>query len=128
MTFLRSVLLHARWSWLVLFLGMAGIIAVATLTPQDRVPQGPAGLDKVFHALAFGVLVLPVALLRPDRLPAVLLLAIAYGGLIELIQPLVGRSAERADLFADALGALAGAGLGLALRRHLLRRESDRSR
>lgn len=124
MTSLRSVLLRARWSWLVLFLGMAGIIALATLTPPDRMPQGPVGLDKVFHALAFGALVLPAALLRPDRLPVVLLLAIAYGGLIELIQPLVGRSAEWVDLLADALGALAGAGLGLALRRSLLRRET----
>jgi VanZ family protein len=62
--------------------------------------------------------------LRPERLPAVLVLAIAYGGLIELIQPLVGRSAESADLLAHALGALAGAGLGLALRRGLVRRET----
>jgi VanZ family protein len=124
MTLLRSFVLRARWSWLVLVLGMAGIIALATLTPPGRMPQGPAGLDKVFHALAFGALVLPAALLRPDRLLVVLLFAIAYGGLIELIQPLVGRSAEWADLLADALGALAGAGLGLALRRGLLRRET----
>jgi VanZ family protein len=103
---------------------VAGVIAVATLMPQDHLPQGPAGLDKAFHALAFAALVLPAALLRPDRLPVVMLLAFAYGGLIEPIQPLVGRSAEWADLLADAFGVMAGAGIGLALRRGLLRRET----
>jgi len=42
----------------------------------------------------------------------------AYGGLLELVQPAVGRSAEWADLAADLVGALAG----WAWARHAARR------
>ena len=42
-------------------------------------------------------------------------LALFYGGVIEVIQPFVGRSGEIADLYADGIGLLIGAVLGVLL-------------
>lgn len=117
MTFAEPASRRARRGWLLVSVALAGVIAVATLMPQSQMQVGPVGMDKLYHLLAFAALVFPTALLRPDCLTLVLVLAIGYGGLIELVQPLVGRSTEWADLLADAMGAAVGAGLGLGLRR-----------
>jgi VanZ family protein len=45
--------------------------------------------------------------------------AVAFGGLIEIVQPYVGRGAEWADLVADGLGAALGVSLGLFIRKIL---------
>jgi VanZ family protein len=39
----------------------------------------------------------------------VALATLAYGGAIEIVQPITGRAAEWADLLADGAGAFAGA-------------------
>jgi VanZ family protein len=44
---------------------------------------------------------------------------VAFGGLIEIVQPYVGRGAEWADLVADGLGAALGVSLGLFFRKIL---------
>ena len=80
-------------------------------------PPGPSGLplpltDKQLHALAFGLLVLPVALTRPRALYWLAPLALAFGALIEVIQPSVGRTGEWPDLLADGLGIAVVCGLG----------------
>jgi len=98
---------------------LAVIIAVLTLAPM---PSGsPAGSDKLYHVLAFACLAFPLPLVRPRWTVWVILGVIAYGGVIEVIQPFFGRQAEWADLLADGIGALLGAviarQLGLWLRR-----------
>ncbi|PQO24613.1 VanZ family protein [Rhodobacteraceae bacterium WD3A24] len=87
---------------------LAAVIALLTLSPSNA-PPGASGLDKVAHFVAFGALAFPLAAARPRLFWPVVLGATAYGGLIEVIQPLVGRGAEWGDLAADAAGALAGA-------------------
>ncbi len=87
---------------------------VACLPPSD---SGTSLLpDKVQHALAFAIAILPVALIgtrRTVRNVAIFLLCI--GILIEIIQPWFGRDRSIYDVMADivglALGTLTGRGL-----------------
>ena len=96
---------------------LAAVIAVLTLT-QLPVPQsGVPGSDKAHHLLAFAALAFPLSAARPRLAPWVVLGVVAYGGLIEVIQPYTGRHGEWGDLVADAggaiLGSVAGAAAGL---------------
>jgi VanZ family protein len=94
---------------------LAAVIAVLTLTqlpsPQIRVP----GSDKVHHLLAFAALAFPLSAARPRLAPWVVLGVVAYGGIIEIIQPYTGRQAEWGDLVADAGGAILGSLLGVLI-------------
>ena len=103
--------------WLGSTLLLAVIIGVLTLAnPVQMTPISP-GNDKVYHLLAFASLVFPTALLRPRMLLAVATLALIYGGVIELVQPTVGRTAEYGDMLANALGVGLGILVGLAVQR-----------
>ncbi|WP_160144541.1 VanZ family protein [Pseudogemmobacter humi] len=93
---------------------------VATLTPVAALPA-VGGSDKLHHMLAFTVLALPVALLRPRWMLQTALALALYGGLIELVQPFVGRSRDLMDWLANLAGIATGSLTGLALRL-LLRR------
>ncbi|MGM0662071.1 MAG: VanZ family protein [Pseudomonadota bacterium] len=88
---------------------LALIIAWLTLTPVAPGPPGVPGLDKIGHVVAFAALAAPFAWRMPQRWWVVALAALGYGVLIELVQPLVGRSREGADLLADGTGAFLGA-------------------
>lgn len=101
----------------LLTLILAVAIAVLTLMPHPPGPPGVPGMDKLVHLLAFAALVAPLAWRYPRYWAAVAFAALAYGGLIELVQPHVGRSAEWADVLADALGAFGGAWLAARLGR-----------
>lgn len=101
---------------LTFFLALA--IAITTLMPSTGGTAPLLGLDKLAHLVAFALLVLPLSLRAPHRWPLIWIAAVAYGGLIEIVQPHVGRGAEWADLLADGLGAGLGIGLALTLRRH----------
>lgn len=101
---------------LCLTLLVACVIAVATLMPASVASAAPGG-DKLHHFLAFALLVLPTAVIRPRWTVAAIVLAILYGWLIELVQPSFGRTYDLADLRADAIGAVIGGLLGLAIGR-----------
>ena len=107
----------ARLAWVATFL-FAAILVALTLAPS--VPSvGPATNDKVQHFIGFAVLAAPLGMAYPRRILAVILAAVAFGAMIELVQPFVGREREAADLVADALGAVFGGTLARvwALRR-----------
>lgn len=93
------------------------IIAVLTLAPLNT--DGPHGTDKLYHVLAFASLAFPLPLVRPRLTLWVVLGVVAYGGLIEAVQPLFGRHAEWADVVADSVGAVIGAGAGYLLSRRV---------
>ena len=105
---------------LILTLLLASAMAVATLMPLTGGPGIP-GSDKTHHILGFAVLALPMATVRPRAMLWLAPLLACYGGLIEIVQPYVGRGRELADWLADlagvGLGTLAGLGLGRAWRR-----------
>ncbi|MCZ4353064.1 VanZ family protein [Roseovarius aestuarii] len=84
------------------------VIAVLTLMPSSQA-DGPPTPDKLYHFIAFAALVVPLGLVYPRHIWWVVVTATAYGGLIEIIQPSVGRGAEWLDLLADLLGAITGA-------------------
>lgn len=88
---------------------LALVIALLTLMPQAPGPEGVPGLDKVAHFAAFAALAVPLAWRYPHLWRTVALSTLAYGGLIEIVQPLTGRGAEWADLLADGTGAVTGA-------------------
>ena len=94
---------------------IAFAIGLATLTPVEKLPT-VSGSDKVYHLISFAILTLPIAIIRPRAIWIILSLSIAYGGAIELLQPLVNRNCEMADLLADAFGAILGVLVTRALR------------
>jgi len=88
-------------------IAIAFAIGLATLTPVETLPN-VSGSDKLYHLISFAILTLPIAIIRPKAMWVILSLSIAYGGAIEIIQPLVNRNCEMADLFADTCGAVLG--------------------
>ena len=95
---------------------LAAVIAYLTLTPPR--PEALDGLlsDKAYHAIAFAALIFPGALLHLRSLIWLIPAAFVFGAAIELVQPLVGRSAEVADFVADIVGMACGLALGLIVR------------
>lgn len=73
--------------------------------------------DKAAHFLAFGVVVICLAALLPQRnRTAIAVGSIVLGGLVELVQGVTGRDASWGDLLADALGVAAATVLWSAVR------------
>ncbi len=109
-----AVILHApRWqaAWRACAVALAVVIAGLALTPTPP-PMPGLPWDKAQHALAFAALAVAGRLSAPaGPRPAAwwLLGCVAYGAAIELAQMQVpGRSAEGADVLADAVGAVLG--------------------
>ena len=101
-----------RAGWRLLFVLTVLAVAWLAFTPHPP-PRATTGWDKANHALAFCAMAL-AALGGWPRAPgwAVPAALLGYGVLIECVQAVVpGRSAEWADLLADA----AGIALGLLL-------------
>ena len=94
---------------------IAFAIGLATLTPVEKLPT-VSGSDKVYHLISFAILTLPIAIIRPRAIWIILSLSIAFGGAIELLQPLVNRNCEMADFLADTVGAILGVFVTRALR------------
>ncbi len=95
---------------------LALLVAALTLSPVTPGSAGMAHLDKLAHFLAFAAICAPLAWRYPRHWRAVALVGLAYGGVIEIIQPFTGRSTEWGDLAADGIGAFAGAFLAARLR------------
>lgn len=100
------------------------VLALASITWLAWSPDPPAaidtGWDKANHGLAFALLALNAMAAfrgRRRRTAACAAALLAYGALIEAVQQhLPGRSAEAADLVADAVGIAAGLWLARWLR------------
>ena len=86
------------------------VLTAAMLWPLQGAP-GPDGSDKVVHLFAFAALAFPLARTRRIGLALVFLSACTFGGLIELVQPHFGRSADLNDWVADCVGVLCGIAL-----------------
>ncbi len=84
-------------------------IGYLSLTPLPEIPNLP-GNDKLHHLIAYVVLGFLATLSRQTgkTVLATLLAVIAYGGLIEIIQPYVNRYGEFNDFLAGGLGAVLG--------------------
>lgn len=105
-------------AWRVILVLLIGCIAVLALMPAPPA-DFDTGWDKLNHWLAFGILAFAASLSsqssRSTRL-LLLLSLLGFGGLIEMAQLYVpGRSAEWADLLADAIGIACGAAVASGL-------------
>ena len=90
--------------------GLFMAIGYLSLTPLPVLPDVP-GSDKLHHLIAYALLAFFAILSRKTRVAVVIALVavIAYGGLIELLQPYVNRYGEFGDFLANGVGAVLGA-------------------
>ena len=93
------------------------VLTVAMLWPINQPPQAPDGSDKVVHLIAFAALAFPLSRTGRFGLIPVFMGASMFGGLIEVIQPSFGRSADMQDWIADIAGVAIGIMLALIYRR-----------
>ena len=96
---------------------IATVLTVAMLWPIHQPPPTPDGSDKVVHLIAFAALVFPLSRTGRFGLIPIFIATSAYGGIIEVIQPYFGRSADMQDWIADIAGVALGMMLGLLYRR-----------
>ena len=92
-------------------------LTVAMLWPLEAPPPAPEEADKLVHFVAFAALAFPLARTGRFGITPVLIVASAFGAIIELIKLTFNRSADVNDGVAETLGVLIGIGLGLAYRR-----------
>lgn len=83
------------------------LITAASLWPSESLPSVP-GTDKTHHVIAYAILMFPAALDKSNRWVFWCLVFIAYGGMIELIQPYVNRYGEWPDMAANSIGIICG--------------------
>lgn len=117
----------------ILIVVMALLVLSLSLIPRpERVLGKLSAYDKLGHFIAYIVLGF-FAMRAVDRrgvLPFALVVAgcAAFGGLLEVVQPLVGRSRELADFAVDVAGSAGGAALALLLLRLVRTQEGGRGR
>lgn len=104
------ILLVIKQYWFSITLVLLTAIATLSLWPVAHLPQVP-GTDKSHHFLAYGALVLPVALAKPKYWLWMTFAFAGFSGAIELIQPYVNRYGEWLDMAAN----VAGLGCGIIL-------------
>ena len=102
---------------------VTALLTVAMFWPINQPPPAPYGTDKLVHLIAFAALAFPLARTGRIGLVPVFIGASAFGGIIELIQPSFGRSADMQDWIADIAGVALGIVLALLYRRFRKRRD-----
>ena len=95
---------------------MTTVLTVAMLWPINQPPPAPDGSDKVVHIIAFAALAFPLARTGRFGLIPIFIATSAYGGIIEVLQPSFGSSADMQDWIADIAGVTLGMMLGLLYR------------
>ena len=96
---------------------VTAVLTVAMLWPIHQPPPAPDGTDKFVHLVAFAALTFPLARTGRFGLIPVFAGASTFGGIIELIQPSFGRSADIQDWIADIEGVALGIASALLYRR-----------
>lgn len=101
--------------WLIVWIYAAALV-VAMLAPWARPMRlSGAGLDALIHFAAWAVLAFLTAGACGKSLPPIgaaalaAVAAVSFGALVEVVQPLTGRTGRLLDFAADALGSTVGA-------------------
>ncbi|GAA0265524.1 VanZ family protein [Halobacterium noricense] len=99
--------------WRVLAVVSIAAVLAGSLAPGATAGGLPAGVDKFLHAAGYAMIALSLAgaqRAETGRTLVSIVLATALLGVgIEVVQPLVGRTASLLDAVANLLGATAGA-------------------
>lgn len=98
---------HVRFAWA--FTGTLCVALVwAFLTPVAELPRFPTISDYFWHIGLFAILVIPLGTTLPAQRIWLVIFALAFGTLLEILQPYFGRGFEVHDLIANALGVALG--------------------
>ena len=108
---IASTLGFIQTFWKAITVLLLLVITLLSLYPLPALPEVP-GADKTHHLIAYGFLAFPAALKGPNKLTILLLCFVAFGGLIELIQPYVNRYGEWLDFVANTAGVALGTAIG----------------
>ncbi len=100
--------LHNLADWFALLWLLA--LSYFSLAPFPELPELPLESDKFFHLIAYaGLSFLGTVKRGTIHYKLIILLTIiAYGGLIEIVQPYVNRYGEFGDFVANFAGAILG--------------------
>ena len=90
---------------LTFIIGLA--ITAATLSPIADVLNVTTG-DKVYHAMAFALFVIPMIWVSPKFWRYMIAASVILGAGIEVMQPYVNQVGDVMDLVADVMGAILG--------------------
>lgn len=122
----------SRFIELGLWLAVVAMMAALTVVSVRPAREGPlvSANDKICHALAYGAFAAVVLVALRARAPSsaarIALIAFGwaagYGGMMEIVQLFVGRTADLWDAVANALGAALVVLVWLRLRAWRLRR------
>ena len=96
-----------RTYWIAITLFTLAVITILSLYPLQSLPSLP-GSDKTHHFIAYGALMFPVALRRPNYWMFIGLFFVFWSGGIELVQPYVNRYGEWLDMVANTAGLFFG--------------------
>lgn len=96
---------------ITLTLIVTAVLTIALLWPIKQPPPSPDETDKFIHLIAFAILAFPLARTSRFGLLPVFIGGSTFGGIIEVLQPSFGRSADLLDWIADIIGLA----LGIAL-------------
>lgn len=97
------LLTFIRLYWLAITLLSLTSITLLSLYPLDSLPSVP-GSDKTHHFIAYGLLMFPAALRKPNHWLFIAVFFVFWSGGIELIQPYVNRYGEWLDMMANTAG------------------------
>ncbi len=104
----ENLALRYRSLWLALGYGLALAVLVLSLLPIQKLPSVPTW-DKLNHFIAYASLMAWFAQLFPHRRVVVAIACVAFGVMIEILQPIVSnRYFEYGDIAANAMGAALG--------------------
>ena len=105
---IESAGMRYRPLWLVLGFGLALAVLVLSLLPIQKLPSVPTW-DKLNHLIAYASLMAWFGQLFPARRVGVAIACVAFGVMIEILQPIVSnRYFEVGDIAANAIGAALG--------------------
>ena len=93
--------------WLAIALFILVLITILSLYPLAELPPLP-GTDKTHHLIAYGLLMMPVAIKNPKNIIAIALFFAVWSGAIEILQPYVNRYGEFKDFLANITGLFLG--------------------
>ncbi len=105
---MKNLTIIYKYKGTYLSLTLALIVLFFSLKPPSEENLDILISDKFLHLIAYILLVLPVLLERVYSQLMVFIVALAFGGFIELIQPFFEREADIMDFLSNAVGILFG--------------------
>ena len=105
---MKNLMTTYKYKGTYLSLTLALIVLFFSLKPPSEENLDILISDNFLHLIAYILVVLPVLLERVYSQLMVFIVALAFGGFIELIQPFFGREADIMDFFSNAVGILFG--------------------